>query len=162
MEHHRALHLISSAAFGSQPMVRAGAEPYPVNPFHWFAVVETHDYYQTGSVNTRAETVDTNDRDDVIYKPPVTPAVAAAKQSWLGRVYLDWARFPVVTDRGRANTVASDDLAPQPLDTAVEFRDLRFAYSVLSRDTSKALGAWVYVTPAGAVDAMVMNDRVQK
>lgn len=165
VEHHRALHLIGNARFGDQPMLRAGAEPYPVNPFHWFAVVETPTYYQTGSVNTRTETVDTSDQDDVVFKPPVTPAVAAAKQSWLGRVYLDWARFPLVTDRGSANLVASDDLAPQPLDTAVEFRDLRFAYPVLSRDSgsaSRALTAWVYVTPTGSIDAMVMNGRAQK
>ena len=149
VEHHRALHLISNARFGNQPMLRAGAEPYPVNPFHWFAVVETAAYYQTGSVNTRAETVDTSDQDDVIFKPPVTPAVEAAKRSWLGRVYLDWARFPVVTDRGRANLVASDELAPQPQDTAVEFRDLRFAYPFLARARAgpTALTAWVYVTP---------------
>ncbi len=50
-----------------------------------------------------SETVDTSDQDDVIFKPPVTAAVVAAKRSWLGRVYLDWARFPLVTDRGRAN-----------------------------------------------------------
>jgi inner membrane protein len=164
VEHHRALHLIGNARFGDQPMLRAGAEPYPVNPFHWFAVVETPTYYQTGSVNTRAETVDTNDQDDVVFKPPVTPAVAAAKGSWLGRVYLDWARFPLVTDRGSASLVASDDVAPQPLDTAVEFRDLRFAYPVLSRDrgASRALVAWVYVTPTGSIDAMVSNGRAQK
>ncbi|MEA2258307.1 MAG: inner membrane protein, partial [Acidobacteriaceae bacterium] len=99
------------------------------------------------------------------FKPPVTPAVAAAKRSLLGRVYLDWARFPVVTDRGRANLVASDDLAPQPQDTAVEFRDLRFAYSFLAsanNRASSALTAWVYVTPSGAIDAMVMNNRLQK
>jgi hypothetical protein len=59
--------------------------------------------------------------------------------------------------------VASEDLAPQPRDTAVEFRDLRFAYSVLSgRRAAGALTAWVYVTPAGSVDAMVMNNRLQK
>jgi len=165
VEHHRALHLISNAQFGNQPMLHAGAEPYPVNPFHWFAVAETAAYYQTGSVNTLAETVDTRDQDDVIYKPPVTPAVEAAKRSWLGRVYLDWARFPLVTDRGPANLVASDDLAPQPQDTAVEFRDLRFAYSFLSpgnNRASSALTAWVYVTPSGAIDAMVMNNRLQK
>jgi inner membrane protein len=165
VEHHRALHLISNTRFGNQPMLRAGAEPYPVNPFHWFAVVETPAYYQTGSVNTRAETVDTSDQDDVIYKPPVTPAVAAAKRSRLGQVYLDWARFPIVTDRGRANLVASDDLAPQPQDTAVEFRDLRFAYSFLSSGNNRAasaLTAWVYVAPSGAIDAMVMSGRLQK
>ncbi|MGB8536970.1 MAG: metal-dependent hydrolase [Acidobacteriaceae bacterium] len=165
VEHHRALHLISNASFGNQPMLRAGAEPYPVNPFHWFAVVETPAYYQTGSVNTLAETVDTSDQDDVIFMPPVTPAVVAAKRSRLGRVYLDWARFPLVTDRGRANLVASDDLAPQPQDTAVEFRDLRFAYSFLPAGNpraSSALTAWVYVTTSGAIDAMVMNNRLQK
>ena len=165
VEHHRALRLIGNARFGNEPMLGAGAEPYPVNPFHWFAVVETPAYYQTGSVNTLSETVDTSDQDDVIFKPPVTPAVAAAKRSWLGRVYLDWARFPVVTDRGRANLVASDDLAPQPQDAAVEFRDLRFAYSYLSSGNNRAssiLTAWVYVTPSGAIDAMVMNGRLQK
>jgi inner membrane protein len=163
VEHHRALHFIGSARFGELPMLGAGAEPYPVNPFHWFAVVETAGYYQTGSVNTLAETVDTNDQDDVIFKPPVTPAIMAAKRSWLGRVYLDWARFPVVTDRGHANLVVSDELAPEPQDTAVEFRDLRFAYSFLSRGRdSTALTAWVYVSPGEAIDAMVMNNHLQK
>jgi inner membrane protein len=163
VEHHRALRLVGNTRFGDQPMLRAGAEPYPVNPFLWFAVVETPGYYQTGSINSWKETVDTNDQDEVIFKPPVTPAVAAAKRSWLGRVYLDWARFPVVTDRGPAGLVAADELAPEPRDTAVQFRDLRFAYSVLSRGRAAgALGAWVYVTPAGAIDAMVMNNRVQK
>jgi inner membrane protein len=81
----------------------------------------------------------------------------------LGRVYLDWARFPVVTDRGHANLVTSDALAPQPQDTAVEFRDLRFAYSFLSRGKdSNVLAAWVYVGPGGEIDAMVMNNHVQK
>ena len=68
-----------------------------------------------------------------------------------------------MTDRGHANLVASDELAPQPQDTAVEFRDLRFAYAFLSRGNEpSALTAWVYVTPAGAIDAMVMNNRLQK
>jgi inner membrane protein len=89
----------------------------------------------------------------------------AAKRSLLGRAYLDWARFPLVEDRGHANLVASDELAPQPLDTAVEFSDLRFAYPVLSRGRSGAtrdLTAWDYVAPDGAIDAMVITGRVQK
>ena len=162
VEHHRALRIIGNTQFGNQPLLRAGAEPYPVDPFLWFAVAETTGYYQTGSVNSRTETIETNDRDDVIFKPPVTPATMAAKNSWLGRVYLDWAMFPVVTDRGHANLVASDDLAPQPQDSAVEFRDLRFAYGFLSRSrNSSVLTAWVYVAPGGAIDAMVANGRVQ-
>ena len=154
---------MSNTRFGNLPMLRAGAEPYPVDPFRWFAIVETAGYYQTGFVSTWAETVETSDRDDFIFKPPVTPATVAAKHSWLGRVYLDWARFPVVTDRGHANLVASDELAPQPQDTAVEFKDLRFAYGFLSRSRNSAVfTAWVYVAPSGAIDAMVMNNRVQK
>jgi inner membrane protein len=165
VEHHRALRLIAGTRFGDQPMLRAGAEPYPLNPFHWAAVVEATAYYQLGSVNTRSETVNTSDQDDVIFKPPVTPAVAAAKRSWLGRIYLDWARFPLVTDRGSANLIASDELAPEPLDKAVEFSDLRFAYPALTparNGARSALNAWVYVTPAGAINAMVMNNRLQK
>ena len=118
-----------------------------------------------GSVDTWNETVDTSDQNDVIFKPPVTPAVMAAKRSWLGRVYLDWARFPLVEDGGHANLTASDDLAPEPLDTVVEFSDLRFAYPVLSRgrsEATRALTAWDYITPDGRIDAMVMNGRVQK
>ena len=133
-------------------MLRAAAEPYPVNPFHWFALVETTSHYQTGSVNTWSETVDTSDQDDVIFKPPVTPAVMAAKRSWSGRVYLDWARFPLVEDPGHANLVASDELVPEPLDTAVEFSDLRFAYPILSRGGSvstRTLTAWDYIAPDG-------------
>ena len=71
----------------------------------------------------------------------------------------------MVTDRGHANLVASDDLAPEPQDTAVEFRDLRFAYSVplpAEAEPPPALIAWVYVTPTGAIDAMVMNGRAAK
>lgn len=163
VEHHRALRLVQNTRFGDQSMMRAGVEPYPVTPFLWFAVAETRGYYQTGSVDSWKETVDTSDQDNVIFKPPVTAAVEAAKRSWLGRVYLDWAQFPVVTDRGPAGLMASNDLAPEPQDTAVEFRDLRFAYSVLGRGRAAgALTAWVYVTAAGKIDAMVMNNRVQK
>jgi inner membrane protein len=162
VEHHRALHILANNRFGDQAMLRSGAEPYPVDPFHWFGIVETAGYYQTALVDTRVESITTNDRDDVIFKPPVTAATLAAKKSWLGRVYLDWAQFPLVTDRGAANLTASNDLAPEPQDTAVEFRDLRFAYSVLSSMRGRAaLTAWVYVTPSGRIDAMVMNGRLQ-
>jgi hypothetical protein len=47
----------------------------------------------------------------------------------------------------------------------VEFRDLRFAYPFLARGNdraSTALTAWVYVTPGGAIDAMVMSNQLQK
>ena len=30
-----------------------------------------------------------------LYKPEETPVTLAAKRSYLGRVYLDWAKFPI-------------------------------------------------------------------
>jgi inner membrane protein len=151
VEHHRALHILANTRFGDQPLIRVGAEPYPVDPFHWFGLAETRDYFQTSLVNTWAETVDTHDQDDVIFKPPVTAAVMAAKQSWLGRVYLDWAQFPLTTD--------------DPQNSAVELRDLRFAYSFLARQGKNghsALSARVYIEPNGTIEAMEMNGRQQR
>jgi inner membrane protein len=164
VEHHRALNMVQRTSFGRQPMIRAAIGPLPVNPFHWSAIVEAADYFQTGSVDTLAETVTTDDREDVIYKPPVTAAVMAAKRSRLGRAYLDWSKFPVVTDRGPANTVASNEIAPNPLDTAVQFRDLRFAEIGVAptRTSDPPLSGWVYVAPDGSTNMMVMDGRVQK
>ncbi len=162
VEHHRALRMIGNTRFGDQPLLACRRRTLSCGPIPLVRRGGDSGYYQTGSVNSRTETVETDERNDVIFKPPVTPATTAAKNSWLGRAYLDWARFPVVTDRGHANLVASDELAPQPQDSAVEFRDLRFAYGFLSRSrNSSALTAWVYVAPSGAIDAMVMNGRVQ-
>ena len=53
VEHHRALGLVSQCPVwqpGDDPCV--ALMPYPVNPFHWFAVVETSGYDQMGSVDT--------------------------------------------------------------------------------------------------------------
>jgi inner membrane protein len=162
-QHQRARLLAEKAGFSNQPLLRVGIQPYPGNPFHWFAVVETAGSFQTGSVDTYRDEVET-DEQDVVYKPPVTRAVEAAKASPLGRVFLDWAAFPVVTDRGSANLTTSAATAPNPLDTAVEFRDLRFAYPALVRGESGAspLMGWVYVNQENGIDAMAMGQRVQK
>ncbi len=170
VEHHAGLERLQSGAASSVPAVRVGLEPYPVNPFRWFAIVETKNYYLTGSVNLNGEAEEAGTLKRVVFKPPVTPAVRAAEGSWLGRVFLDWSEFPVVTDRGPANGEGSNDLAPQPLDAAVEFRDLRFSYSVLSRGPASGLTAWVYVAPEQSsggiplrpIDAMVMGGSVQR
>jgi inner membrane protein len=162
IEHQRARQLVEQTSFSNRPLLRIGIEPYPGNLFHWFAVVEMAESLQTGSVDTNRNEVETGEQD-VVFKPPVTPAVQAAEASLLGRAYLDWAAFPVVTDRGSANLAASE-LAPNPLDTAVELRDLRFAYPALMRSGAgvSPLTAWVYVNQENGIDAMVMGGRVQK
>ncbi len=93
-EHERALSLVRNSNFTDARILKAAAEPYPVNPYKWFAIVETPDFFQSGMVNTRTGEARAN--DVVFYKPPVTMATLAAKRSWLGHVYLDWSQFPLV------------------------------------------------------------------
>jgi inner membrane protein len=63
------------------------------------------------------------------YKPPETPATLAAKQSYLGRVYLDWAKYPLTETETRDQGYI------------VRFEDLRFDYP--GRSGRPPLGAVV-------------------
>jgi inner membrane protein len=54
----------------------------------------------------------------VHYKPQETPATLAAKESYLGRAYLDWAQYPIV----EAELLDSGN-------SIVHFSDLRYARS---------------------------------
>ncbi|HEY0795816.1 MAG TPA: metal-dependent hydrolase [Acidisarcina sp.] len=166
-EHAHAVELVRNANITSEPAARIGIEPYPIDPFKWFAIVQTSDYYQTALIHTRIDTVD-SDSGSVIYKPAETPATSAAKASRLGRVYLDWAGFAVVEDRGKAeNLPPSRGLAPMdPASTAVHFEDLRFAYSPVSfagfNEKDPPLSGWVFVGPSQQIEATAMDGRLQK
>ena len=59
----------------------------------------------------------------VRYKPEETPVTLAAKKSYLGRVFLDWAKYPI-TETERVS---------DPAGYIVRFRDLRFDYPEMSR-----------------------------
>jgi inner membrane protein len=165
-EHERALNLLRASTL-SEPTLRVAAEPSPINPFQWRGLAETADFYQSASVNTRADTVDT-DTDRILYKPPVTMSTLAAKRSWLGQVYLDWSKWPVVTDLGSVPAPGSGAIPglPAPLPTwhTVEFRDLRFTDSPGLSGSSKArpLSGWVYVGPDREVEATILSGREQK
>ena len=76
------------------PAVRLAAYPYMINPFRWHGVVESTDFFDTVPVNSLVPDVD-DSRGLLFYKPPETDASRAAKSSYLGRVYLDWAAFPL-------------------------------------------------------------------
>jgi inner membrane protein len=89
-EHAQALVMATNSPISAEPALRIAAEPSPINPFHWHAIVETADYYQTAEIDTRTGTIDSDPLRDVLYKPADTPAIEAAKQTPLGRVYLDW------------------------------------------------------------------------
>ena len=52
-------------------------------------------------MNTHTGEIDSDPQRDVIYKPDDTPAVEAAKRTFLGQVYLDWGTWAVVRDVGQ-------------------------------------------------------------
>lgn len=149
------------------PVTRMALEPYMVNPYRWHAILETPEYYQTAEVNTWTGDIQTDAQRDVIYKPADTAAVEAAKQTLLGRVYLDWRTWAVVQDLGQEPEPAlpPPSLPPNRTWTTVEFGDLRFAYSFLTRRSDARrmpLGGWVYIVDGRDEAGEGMGARVQK
>ncbi len=84
--------LLENVQITTQPATRIAIEPYPFSPFHWHAILETPSAFQTAEVDTRSGQIDSDPATNAFFKPPVTPAVEAAKQTELGRVYLDLGR----------------------------------------------------------------------
>jgi inner membrane protein len=147
--------------------VRMALEPYPVNLFRWHAILETRDFYQMAEVNTRTGEVVSDPEKDVMYKPANTPAVEAAKQTLLGRVYMDWGSWAVVRDLGPEpmKGMAAPDLPPNRHWTTVEFSDLRFRYRFLpSQDPAvqSPLSGWVYIVDGRDDAGEAMGGREQR
>jgi inner membrane protein len=166
VEHDAAVQLASTAAYGPDAtgaeVLRVSASPYPGNPYRWHTVVETPLFYQMATVDTLHSTVATDAAQDLFYKPAETAATLAAKGSWLGRVYLDWSSWPLVTDDG---PVAEPDAAAGvPALTAVDFRDLRFLYDVwfFRGRENPPLSGVVYVDSAGHVVRTEFDGKVQR
>jgi inner membrane protein len=139
--------------YHSEAPLRASAFPYwspdPAHlvAMHWSAVVETQNFYIVAPVHSSTGQLDPAETA-VIAKPEPTPAILAAERSRLGRLYLDWAGYPLVSE--------DSDGA----DTVVFFRDLRFGYSRLAR--SSILEAHVTVDRNLNVIGEAMGDRQQK
>jgi inner membrane protein len=51
-ERAHAIGMVRTAGVVSDPILRMDAEPYPIDPFAWHVIAETHDYYQTAEVHT--------------------------------------------------------------------------------------------------------------
>jgi inner membrane protein len=162
-EHAHAINLVRNSNVTTEPILRVAAEPEPINPFLWYAVIETADYYQSAAVHTRSDEIESEPAEDVTYKPPVTMATLAAKRSWLGRVYLDWSSWPVVEDKGAMPPPGYNVDPPDRNWHTVQFRDLRFDYPILSQKPSDVvLSGWVYVGPQQEIEGMFMSGREQK
>ena len=118
-QHRRALAAINDRLYEGQDAIRSSAFPYPGNPFRWAGVAETETFFENMEVNSLRGEVDPGGNAVIRYKPEETPVTEAAKSTYLGRVYLDWARYPLLETENRE--------APQKL-SIVRFIDLRFRY----------------------------------
>ncbi len=158
-EHERALHLLAEQNYQNESPLKMCVNPYPGDVFRWFGVVETKDFYQTAILNTRTDSFTSQAPDDLYYKQRQTPAMLTAKESWLGRVFLDWSRFPFVEESAGFGTLPNGGRY-----TEIRFEDLRFAYNTLFLRGGKniPLSGTVTIAPNGSVDEMRMGDRVQK
>ena len=166
-QHGKAITMARNSAIFFAPMDRIAAEPYPVNPFRWHAIVETPDFYQTAEIDTWSGSVNSDPRRDVLYKPADRPAIEAAKRTFLGRVYLDWGTWAVVEDLGQAPVAAMKppQLPPGRTWTTVTFSDLRFRYAFLAsrgRSGRAPLSGWVYIVDGRYQAGEGMGGRVQR
>jgi inner membrane protein len=115
-EHRRALNALRARTYEQAEPIHAGAFPTYLNPFLWHGVVETQNFFVLADVDSSVPEVDPGNTLQRIDKPAETPATLAAKTSYLGRVYLDWAKFPIT------ETESTPDGGH-----IVSFHDLRFA-----------------------------------
>ena len=131
-QHRRAVAALKSLTYEGAEPIRVSAFPKYINPFAWSGVVETATFFQTIEVNSLSGEVDPRGTARIYYKPEETPVTLAAKSSRLGRVYLDWAQYPIVE---------AEQLEPPNGGYIVRFRDLRFVSSEMSR--RRVLAAYV-------------------
>lgn len=118
-EHRRALAALDAVTYRGAEPLRVAAYPYWVDPFKWHGVVETKNFFQTVPLNSLSTDISDSSAALTYYKPEETPASVAAKSSYLGRVYLDWAVFPYV----QLQKVQGDTQG-----YLAEFQDLRYTY----------------------------------
>lgn len=167
VERDQAHALLTSSPITTEPTTRIGIEPYPLDPFHWHAILETQTFYQTAEINTRTGDVDSDPQTDQFFKPDYTPAIEAAKQTPLGQVYLDWGTWAVIRDLGPVPVRGIDPpkLPPNQQWTTVEFSDLRFAYNFRGTGRSSGpppLSGNVYIIDNREEAGQAMNGREQK
>ena len=118
-EHRHALAALEAREYQGATPIRASAYPYWWSPFRWSGVVETEKFFAVMGVDSLTPEVDPNGDVQIRYKPEETPITLAAKKTYLGRVYLDWAKYPITE---------TEPLNFGEQGYIVRFKDLRFAY----------------------------------
>jgi len=172
VEHQRAKSMIEQTQVTREPVRRLALEPYPMNPARWHAILETGSTYQTAEVNTHAGTIESDPQRDVLFKPLETLAVRAAKQTELGKVYMDWGRWAVAQDVGpepipglTPGALDAPQLPPTRRWTTVRFDDLRFQYFWRlggRTDAPSPLTGWVYILDDREDGGAAIGSRVER
>lgn len=111
--HQRALNMMASRTFQEENPTQMAAFPTPLNPFHWTGEVETKSAIDLFPVDALSKEIDMDDVN-TFGKPVFSPALAAAQNAPLAKVFLDFARFPWARVRESGDG------------WEVEIRDLRF------------------------------------
>jgi len=137
-EHRRAVAALAARTYQDAEPLRVSAYPALADPFRWYGVVETSSFFVLAPVNSSGPEVDPQGDLSIRYKPEETPITLAAKKSYLGRVYLDWAQHPITE---------TEILSSPQSGYIVAFQDLRFVQlpSLFGNrgDARRALGAGV-------------------
>ena len=150
IEHRRAVNALNSLTYHGEDPIRASAFPYALNPFAWSGVVETSDSFELTPVDSWSGQVDPGNRAVLLPKPEETPVSLAAKQSRLGRFYLDWAGYPLVRS----------ERLPNNSGYGVRFQDLRFAdVETFSERSASPLRGYVELDPQLRVTDQFMGRR---
>lgn len=125
-EHRKAVSALEARSYEGANPIRVSAYPYWWSPFRWSGVVETENFFALALVDSSTPEVDPDGNMRIRYKPEETAITLAAKRSYLGRVYLDWAKYPVT------------ETEPTASGYRVRFKDLRYDYPERSGNTLSA------------------------
>ena len=143
-EHRRAVAALEARSYQGVDALRVSAYSYPVNPFRWYGVAETPNFFAMMNVDSLAPEVDPEGAMQIRYKPEETPITLAAKRSYLGQVYLSWAQYPVTETEELSDGSASNGFATDRAAYLVRLRDLRYTYP--GKTATPTLGATVTLT----------------
>lgn len=116
-EHRKAVEVMQSVRYQDAEPVRASAYPYSLSPFKWHGVAETENFFEMFVVDSSKPDIDPQGKARIRYKPEETAVTIAAKKTYLGRVYLDWAHYPMTETEQHADGSYE-----------VRFYDLRYDY----------------------------------
>jgi inner membrane protein len=114
-EHRRALSALEARTYEQADPIRVGAYPNMLTPFSWRGVVESKTFFALADVDSLKPEVEPAGNMEIRYKPEETAITLAAKNTFLGRAYLDWAKFPMT----------QTEVLPEG-GYIVRFEDLRF------------------------------------